>query len=331
MAHDFTSVGTAVTPSGSDLLTELDAINLMLSVIGETPVASVDLTLPDVAVAKKIFDAANRDVQTIGLNSNSDDRVHFATTNGELIIPIYPYPVLRIDASAPNRNVVRRGLKLWDKDNMTYQFPAVLCVDIVWFLPFADLPVATRVYITMKASKQFQSRVIGSEILGPYTKDDEYVAYNLFQDEELNTGDYTMLNSPGLCNLRNRVYSGWYGGCRLIDVSGTYPAGYGGDAGVGTVVIVAQNSFDDPTAVPLTWTMASVIGATGIEVYGKETGGAEYTLLGTIAADQLSYSANIAALDPSSPTFTFQVKYLGPNVLSNEFVSENLVPGPPQQ
>lgn len=205
MAHIFTSTGTAVTPSGDDVLTELDAINTMLGVIGETPVASIDLTLPDVATAQKILAAANRDVQTIGLNSNSDENFVLSVTSGEFIIPITPYPVLRIDTSNQWQNVVKRGLKLWDKDNKTFTFTATtLNVDIVWFLPFADLPVATRVYITMKAAKQFHNRVLGSEVLGPYAKEDEFVAWSLFSAEELNTGNYTMLRSPGLSNLRRR-------------------------------------------------------------------------------------------------------------------------------
>lgn len=205
MAYTHTSTGTAVAPSGSDLLTELDAINTCLGVIGETPVASVDLSLPDVAFAKKILDAANRDVQTIGLNSNSDDHFKLTPTSTKFVIPITPYPVLRIDAWNPWRNIVKRGANLYDKDNNTDVFTETeLYVDIVWMLPFADLPVTTRVYITMRAAKQFHNRVMGSEVLGPYTKDDEFIAWNLFQAEELNTGNYTMLNSPGLFNLRRR-------------------------------------------------------------------------------------------------------------------------------
>lgn len=205
MAHDFTSSGTAVSPGGTDLLSELDAINIMLGVIGETPVASLDLTLPDVSSAKAIFDAANRDVQTIGLNSNTDDHYKLTISSTHFVIPVSPHPVLRIDASEKYRNIVKRGANMYDKDNNTDVFTQTeLYVDIVWFLPFADLPMATRVYITMKAAKQFQSRVVGSEILGPYTKDDEFIAWSLFSAEELNTGNYTMLNSPGLYNLRRR-------------------------------------------------------------------------------------------------------------------------------
>jgi hypothetical protein len=207
VADNYTSTsGTVITPpSGDDVLTELGAINTMLSVIGETEVTSIDLTLPDVAMAKAILDSANRDVQTVGLNSNSDRGIKLAPSTGEFFVPTSPYPVLRIDASNKWTNVVRRGAKLYDKDNNTFTFTLTeLRVDIVWFLPFGDLPVATRVYITMKAAKCFQARVLGSEILGPYTKDDEFVAWSLFHSEELNTGNYTMLNSPGLCNLRRR-------------------------------------------------------------------------------------------------------------------------------
>jgi hypothetical protein len=207
VADNYTSTsGVVVTPpSGDDVLTELGAINTMLSVIGETAVTSIDLTLPDVSIAKAVLDSANRDVQTMGLNSNSDEGAKLTPSSGEFLVPTTPYPVLRIDASNKWRNIVRRGSKLWDKDNNTFTFTLdELSVDIVWFLPFEDLPVATRVYITMKAAKQFHNRVLGSEILGPYAKDDEFVAWNLFQSEELCTGNYTLLNSPGLYNLRRR-------------------------------------------------------------------------------------------------------------------------------
>lgn len=205
MAHDFTSVGTAVTPSGSDLLTELDAVNVMLSVVGETPVASLDLSLPDVSIAKMILDAANRDTQMIGLNCNTDDGYKLTPVSTHFVIPITPYPVLRIDAAYKGRNIVKRGANLYDKDNNTDVFTETeLLVDIVWFLPFADLPIATRVYITMRAAAQFQARVLGSEVLGPYTKDEMFQAWVQFQGEELSTSNFTMLNSPGIYNLRRR-------------------------------------------------------------------------------------------------------------------------------
>jgi hypothetical protein len=211
MAQDFTSAGTAAAPNGATLLTELDAINTMLEVIGEAPVSSINLALPDVATAKSILDGALRDVQTIGLNSNTDDYYELTPTGadpgpaGEFTIPTDPYPVLRIDAFNPYRHVVKRGLKLWDKDNHTYIFTETsLRVNIVWLLPFADLPTSTRVYITMKAAAQFHARVLGSEALSPYAEKDERTAYALFQAEELCTGQYSMLNSPGLYNLRRR-------------------------------------------------------------------------------------------------------------------------------
>jgi len=207
VATSYTSTsGTVVTPpSGDDVLTELGAINTMLSVIGETAVTSIDLTLPDVAMAKAILDSANRDVQTIGIKSNSDEGIVLSPTSSEFIIPTTPYPVLRIDCSDKWRGITKRGAKLYDKDNNTFTFTLTeLRVDIVWFLPFEDLPVATRVYITMKAAKQFHNRVLGSEILGPYTKEDEFSAWSLFHAEEMNTGDYTLLKSPGIRNLRRR-------------------------------------------------------------------------------------------------------------------------------
>lgn len=211
MATAFTFTGTAVTPSASDVLTELDAINTMLSTIGETPVTTIDESLPDVAMAKKILDAANRDVQTLGLNSNTEENYEIAVsagtgTEGRYLVPTSPYEtVLRIDASNPYRNVVRRGDRMYDKDNNTEIFTeTTMDFDITWMLPFADLPVSTRIYITMKAAKVFHNRVLGSEVVGPYAQQDEFSAWNLFFAEELNTGNYTLLRSPGLSNLRRR-------------------------------------------------------------------------------------------------------------------------------
>lgn len=175
--------------------TELEAVNLMLSAIGEAPVSSLnDPSLLDASLAQEVLDQTSISIQTRGLHCNTDLKLKLtrdASTN-EINLPTNTAKVDSSDVSA-HRDVVQRGTKLYDRDNHTFVFDEDITVDIVYLLNFDDLPQHVRRYVMTKASRRFQTRFMGSETLAGFTAQDEQEALIEFERTEAQTEDSNLL------------------------------------------------------------------------------------------------------------------------------------------
>jgi len=175
--------------------TELEAVNLMLSAIGEAPVSSLnDPSLLDASLAKEVLDQTSVSIQTRGLHCNTDLKLKLirdAVTN-QIVLPTNTAKVDSSDVSA-HRDVVQRGTKLYDRENHTFVFDENITVDIVYLLDFDDLPQHVRRYVMTKASRRFQTRFMGSETLAGFTAQDEQEALIEFERTEAQTEDSNLL------------------------------------------------------------------------------------------------------------------------------------------
>lgn len=175
---------------------ELDAINIMLGTIGESPINSLDAAtgVVDAVTARSILAEVSVQVQEEGW--------HFNTENEYVLTPsldtneIYvPANVIEVDTSPYHRefDVSIRGNRLYDRGNKTYQFSKDLKCDMTILLEFNEMPQAARHYITIRAARVFQQRVVGSETLGSFTEKDEARALRSMRRYEARTGDHNIL------------------------------------------------------------------------------------------------------------------------------------------
>lgn len=183
--------------------TELEAVNSMLEAIGEMPVSSLtDSGNTDAAIAYRRLHAVNRKVQTRGLHCNTEE--HYPLTRGQDGRITVPANALRVDCTGNDKDVVVRGGYLYDRYNHTYVFTADIEVDITFFLPFTDLPEAVRSYVFIKASREFQQKVLGSPDLDSFNEQEEVMAWaELFRTEMMNA-DASVLDHPTAADIVNR-------------------------------------------------------------------------------------------------------------------------------
>lgn len=188
--------------------TELEAINIMLSTIGESPVNSLGEVpgVVDAVVAKSVLKEVSTAVQEEGWHFNIEK--NFTLTpdfiNKEITIPAN---CIQCDATGQDseRDVCVRGTRLYDRDNHTYVFDRPVQVDMVLVLGFEELPQAARNYITIRAARVYQQRVVGSETLGNFTEKDEARARAGLRKFESDTADYNILNgSWGVMRILDR-------------------------------------------------------------------------------------------------------------------------------
>ena len=183
-----------VTPT-----TELEAVNVMLSTIGESPVNTLeDDNVVDAAIARTILGSINREVQSIGWNFNTE--IGFPILKDSLGKFPLPANTARVDtvntvesSSATDYDLVLRGKYLYDRKNHTYSPDTTkVTVDLVVLLDFEDLPETARRYITIKSGRIFQERHLGA-LVTDTSQRDEAMALAALQNDEVWAGDYNMI------------------------------------------------------------------------------------------------------------------------------------------
>lgn len=192
------------------LTTELSAVNTMLSIIGEAPVNSVENTgVVDAVIAKQILDEVNREVQSAGWSWNTD---HTVTLQPSFPLPgdIYlPANTMQVDPVDTTLDYIQRGNRLYDRRNQTFKFDGPVIVDIMRLLPFDEIPQPARYYITVRAGRIFQDRVVGSETLGGFNREDEVRALARLKSHETETADYSFKTDCGV--VRDVIGRRWGG------------------------------------------------------------------------------------------------------------------------
>ena len=179
-----------VTPTS-----ELEAVNVMLSAIGEAPVSSLDdPSLVDSALAQSILKETSVEIQTRGLHCNTE--INFPlmpTVDGEIQVPSN---CARIDTTDVSKDidVTQRGNKLYDRGERSFtSFTDKIFVDMVLLFDFEDLPQHVKRYITVKATRRFQARLVGSDTLAGFTATDEQEALIEFERSEAMNEDSNIL------------------------------------------------------------------------------------------------------------------------------------------
>jgi hypothetical protein len=160
--------------------TQLDAVNTMLSAIGEAPVNSLSSGLVEAEIAETILNTVDREVQSMGWHFNTELNKSFAPdTSGNIVLGT---DILRADATleAESPDLVQRGLKMYDRKNHTFNIGANTNLDVVVQLTFNDLPEVAKRYITLRATRIFQDRIVGSNTLHDFQiRDEERALFEL--------------------------------------------------------------------------------------------------------------------------------------------------------
>lgn len=184
-------MSTQITPT-----TELQAINIMLSVVGEAPVNSITgTTTVDVSTAKNILDETSMSVQSIGWHFNTHEKWTSLALDQNNRIPL-PANCVKADASNDYRylNYTMRNGYLYDLERHTDIFTsAPASVDLVLVQQFEQLPEYARQYITLKAARRFASRFLGDKAIVELISNDEQEALMSFHQADSQGADVNML------------------------------------------------------------------------------------------------------------------------------------------
>jgi len=192
---------TVTTPTS-----ELEAVNILLQAIGESPISDLsDGSVVDAVLAKQILSEVSRAVQVRGYHFNTELKFPLVPSVYEKEVAV-PTNCLRVVTVYPTDGIdaVHRGSRLYNRTTHSYQFESTVYVDMVVLLPFDELPESARYYITVRAARVFQARTVGSEVLYKFTAQDESMAKAAFTKAEGATGKHNIFNNYATQRILNR-------------------------------------------------------------------------------------------------------------------------------
>jgi hypothetical protein len=189
--------------------TKLQAVNTLLSIIGEAPLNQLTPPLTgDAALAERVLDEISTEVQGAGWSWNTmvykeiplDGNGHSTLGSNTLAIRFNPL-------SYPSQRFVLRGIKLFDRVANSYDLRGSLGValtggtsdliaEIVEELAWDDIPETGKRYITIRAGRVFANRAVTSQSIESYTADDEENALQILKRTEDMAQNNNFISGP---------------------------------------------------------------------------------------------------------------------------------------
>lgn len=189
--------------------TQLECVNTMLSTIGESPVNSLSGVLPlDASTAVNILNEVNREVQSAGWKFNTSWKVSLnRDVNNKLVVGA---DVLHIEfnhlrESKSSYDPVLRGNYLYNLAGETFTWTKDFeYVTVFYLLDFENIPEQARRYITIRASRIYHDRTLGSQSIHKFSMQDELGALALLKQTESDTADHNIFDSLDQHKIINR-------------------------------------------------------------------------------------------------------------------------------
>lgn len=175
------------------MTTKLEAINTMLSCIGQSPLNTLEGTKSYFTIAaENILNSETKRIQLQGWDFNSEDFYQFNPDLNNFIKIPDNLIMIKFPTIYKNRYVVREG-KLYDKFEHTYKITKPIKCSVVWYFDFEELPEVVKQYAMMSAAYRFVKRELGAEKASQYVQEDLMEARMAMEQHELELGEYTMI------------------------------------------------------------------------------------------------------------------------------------------
>jgi len=189
---------------------KLNAVNTLLSIIGEAPINSLNPPLTgDASLAERTLDEISREVQGAGWSWNTMlyDSIPLDATTGQSQLPGNTLALRFNPLSYPTQRFVLRGLRLYDRIKNTYDLRTSLGVvmtgnnsdlvaELVEELVWDSIPETGRRYIMIRAGRIFSNRAVTSSSIESYTQEDEANALQILKRTEDMAQNYNFISGP---------------------------------------------------------------------------------------------------------------------------------------
>lgn len=175
--------------------TELDAVNQILSSVGQAPVTTLDLQNPEVSIVLSTLREVNRQVQSEGWLFNTERGYEF-TPDAVTGFIEYPTNVIALDTTVDDHggtyDPVRRDGKMYDRLEHTFVWTDPIKCDVTWFFAYEDVPPPIQVYITARAARLVAVKLVGDKEIYSLLQEQELYTRAAALEYDCNQGDYSI-------------------------------------------------------------------------------------------------------------------------------------------
>jgi hypothetical protein len=190
------------------LTTKLEAVNIMISVIGESPVNTLSGTSVPVTVTQAVhaLDETSKAIQSEGWHYNTEYDYPLVPDSVTSRITL-PVNTLKVDLDPEiytDSDPVQRGLKLYDRKNHRDTWTKDLKAIITFELDFEELPEQFRHYIAVKSARIFAARFLGSREIEGFALRDEIEAKARAIESDSENADRTIFDNYSVLRVLDR-------------------------------------------------------------------------------------------------------------------------------
>jgi hypothetical protein len=178
---------------------ELETLNMLLRLIGSSPVNSLSTDHPDAANARATMKRVSRRLQRTGYWCNMDYNVILQPNNqGEIVVSNKISSLIMADP-----NLVLRGVKLYDKRLQTGIFTSSVTVDrMVRLLDWDDMPPILQEYVAYSAASEFVRDELEDANKEESLKASAGASYLDLKKQDLEAGQYNVFHNSRIARAR---------------------------------------------------------------------------------------------------------------------------------
>ena len=192
--------------------TRLDAVNRMLSAVGQLPVTTITGSIPaDATHALNVLNEIDLEQQTRGWHFNKEKVTLTADGAGKITVPTAA--AVAVDQwDHPNTDATIRDdsgtLRFYDLKNHTFVWGAgaTLNVNVTYLFDFEATPGPFRIYVTLRAGRIFMDRTGRSQVGHAITERDEIEALRQLKKQESRESIRTVFDGWAAARVVNREY-----------------------------------------------------------------------------------------------------------------------------
>jgi hypothetical protein len=186
------------------LMSELEAVNKILAVAGDSPVQTLEDEYVQSKLARQILIRASRKVQSQGWWFNEEQDVILQPDINNLIT--LATNVISVTAIDDVGTIIQRGNRLYDRQERTYLFTQPVKVDLILALEWEELPQTAREYITDVACSQYNNDYFGAQEVKSHLEKNETASFIILRSDDAEGRDVNMLRNSRAYNIafRNR-------------------------------------------------------------------------------------------------------------------------------
>jgi hypothetical protein len=188
-------------------ITQLDAVNDMLGLLGELPVNDLEQAHPLVPSALRYLNQANTTYQSKKMWFNVEYPTLTPQTDGKIMVP---NDTASVDSLTEYPRLAVRGRFLYNLDAVTGVFSEPIKVRLHRIVPFEDAPISVRALVSAQASLAFSRNYDGDPVKTSEVKQELAQHIINVNTESIRNAKANLFRRSGVARIMSEMQQGMH-------------------------------------------------------------------------------------------------------------------------